>query len=98
MLTFSFANWENQATMGQETGGGISGGYEGNFQTNFLAKFKIKEPRFQKQHLRAAFGCGCCLLPHMLPYAFTSRVEQHGDFRGVGTMAWLGLASAGVGG
>ena len=40
-----------------------------------------------------------CLLQYMFPYACKRRVEMHGDFTGgVGSMAWLGLASAGVGG
>ena len=39
------------------------------------------------------------LLQYMLPYAYRRRVEMHGDFTGgVGSMVWLGLASAGVGG
>ena len=37
------------------------------------------------------------LLQYMLPYAVSRRVEMHGDFTGgVGSMVWLGLASAGV--
>ena len=38
------------------------------------------------------------LLHYMLPYASRRRLEMHGDFTGgVGSMVWLGLASAGVG-
>ena len=39
-----------------------------------------------------------CLLQYILTYAFRRGVEMHGDFTGgVGSMAWLGLASAGWG-
>ena len=48
VLTFSGANWENQATMGQETRRGISRRYEGNFSDRFLAKFEHKEPCFSE--------------------------------------------------
>ena len=41
----------------------------------------------------------CALLQYMLPYAYRRRVEMHCDFTGgVGSVVWLGLASAGVGG
>ena len=46
VLTFSGANWENQATMGQETGRGISGGYECNFQTYFWHNSRIRNRVF----------------------------------------------------
>ena len=40
------------------------------------------------------------LLQYMLPHAFRRRIDMHGDFTGgVGSivLAWLGLASSGVG-
>ena len=88
--------------MGQETGRGISGGYEGNCQTHFFQKFKSKEPRFSETSSARCIWVWLlvvvCLLQYILTYAFRRGVEMHGDFTGgVGSMAWLGMASAGWG-
>ena len=56
---FSGVNWEYQETMGQKIGRGISRINAGQGQTHFWQNARIRKRVFQKQHLRAAFGCGC---------------------------------------
>ena len=68
----------------------------------FFQKFKSKEPRFSETSSARCIWVWLlvvvCLLQYILTYAFRRGVEMHGDFTGgVGSMAWLGWASAGWG-
>ena len=67
----------------QETASVFFRNLQRHFSDTFLAKFKNKGTAFFRNNR---------------PYAFRRRVAMHGDFTpGIGSMAWLGLASAGVG-